>query len=67
MSVQQTHGARSVRARERATTVALHLVEDQTPDGADEPACSHGRRPLGWLFHQGPGGRLDTDGSDERR
>lgn len=67
MSVRQTHGPRSVQARERAAAVQLHLMEDQTPDGADEPACSHGRRPLGWLFHQGPGGRLDTDGSAERR
>lgn len=67
MSVQQTNGARSVRARQRAAAVQLHLVEEPAPGGADEPACSHGRRPLGWLFHQGPGGRLDTDGSDERR
>lgn len=58
-------------AGRRTSTAQLAVVRDiATTRARDEGACSDGRRPLGWLFHEGPGGRLDpasSTGDDERR
>ena len=67
MSKRPDTGAHAGR---RTSTVQLAVVcDDATTRSRDEGACSEGRRPLGWLFHEGPGGRLDprSQTTDARR